>query len=223
MAWDEVPPPRETRPQDLVADVGRAQRAVKLLVGPFLRWYFSMEVTGAERLPPDGPVLLAPNHDSMWDPPLLALASPRPVTFMAKEEVFSGPVRARFFTWLGGFPVRRGGRDVDAMRRSLAVVRAGQALCLYPEGTRHRGEALGRFLSGVAWIALAEGVPLVPVGIRGTDEIWIPGSVLPRRAAVRVAFGEPIEVPREPRTAARRGRADELTAELRERVASLLA
>ncbi|HEX6208940.1 MAG TPA: lysophospholipid acyltransferase family protein [Actinomycetota bacterium] len=223
MAWEDLPPPSETRPRDLLADVGRAQRAVKLLIGPFLRWYVSMEVTGAEDVPGDGPAILAPNHESMWDVPLLAVASPRPVVFMAKEEVFSGPIKSRFFTLLGGFPVRRGGRDFDAMRRSLAAVRSGRVLCLYPEGTRHRGAELGPFLSGAAWIALAEGVPLVPVGILGTDEIWSPGSLVPRRAAVRVAFGEPIRVERARRPAARRTRADELTMELRNRVAALLA
>lgn len=223
MAWEEVPPPRETRPQDLLAGVGRAQRPATLVAGAFLRRYFSMEVTGAEGVPSEGPALLTPNHESMWDVPLLAVASPRPLVFMGKQEVFSGPIKSWFFTLLGGFPVRRGGRDSEAMRRSLAVVRSGRVLCLYPEGTRHPGEALGPFLPGAAWIALAEGVPLVPVGIRGADEIWSRGRLIPRRTAVRVAFGQPIEVPREPRTAARRSRVEEVTAELRERVAGLLA
>lgn len=223
MAWEEVPPPRETRPSDLIASVGRAQRAVKLLVRPLLRWYFSMEVTGVEGVPPEGPVILAPNHESMWDVPLLAVAVPRPVVFMAKGELFSNRIKASFFTLLGGFPVRRGGRDFEAMKRSLAVARAGGVLCLYPEGTRHRGERLGPFLPGAAWIALAEGVPLVPVGIVGTERIWPKGGLGPRRVPVRIRFGDPIDVPLEPRASARRGPVDELTQELRRHVADLLA
>lgn len=222
MAWEEVPPPRETSPGDLLAGVGRAQTAVKLLVGPLLRRYFSMEITGAEGVPRDGPVILAPNHDSMWDVPLLGVGSPRPIVFMAKSDVFSNPLKAWFFTVLGGFPVKRGGRDFEAVKRSLAVVRAGRALCLYPEGTRHRGDELGPFLPGAAWIALAEGVPLVPIGIRGTGGIWPKGSLVPRRARVRIAFGESIEVGREPRSAARRQRIEELTTELHGRVAALM-
>lgn len=222
MAWEEVPPPRETRPEELLADVGRAQTTVKLLVGPPLRRYFSMEVVGAEGVPREGPVILTPNHDSMWDVPLLAVGAPRPIVFMAKSSVFSNPFKARFFTLLGGFPVRRGGRDLDAMKRSLAVVRAGRALCLYPEGTRHRGVQLGPFLPGAAWIALAEGVPLVPVGIQGTAGIWPKGSLVPRPAKVRIAFGEPIRVDREPRSIARRKRIEELTTELQGRVAALM-
>ena len=222
MAWEEVPPPRETRPGDLLAGVGRAQTAVKAVAGPFLRRYFSMEVVGAEGVPREGPLILTPNHDSMWDVPLLAVASPRPIVFMGKSEVFSNRLKGWFFRVLGGFPVRRGGRDFEAMKRSLAVIRAGRALCLYPEGTRHRGEELGPFLPGAAWIALAEGVPLVPVGIRGTDRILPRGSVVPRRAKVRIAFGDPIHVAREPRSRSRRARIEEITAELRDSVAALL-
>jgi len=222
MAWEEVPPPGETRPGEMLAGVGCAQTIVKLIVGPVLRRYFSMEVVGTERVPREGPLVIAPNHDSMWDVPLLAVVSPRPIVFMGKREVFSNPIKAAFFTALGGFPVRRGGRDFEAMKRSLAVVRAGRALCLYPEGTRHRGDELGPFLPGAAWIALAEGVPVVPVGIRGTDRIWPEGSLVPRPAKVSVAFGEPIVVAREPRPRARRARVEEVTTELRDRVAALL-
>jgi len=202
--------------------MGWLQGPAKLLAGPFLRPYYSMEVEGADRVPADGPVVLTPNHESMWDVPLLVVACPRPIVFMAKQGVFDRWYKAAFFRALGGFPVERGARDLRAMKKALAAVRAGKVLCLYPEGTRNFGKELLPFLPGAAWIAVAEGAPVVPVGIDGTGDIWPRGSRGPRRAKVRITFGEPIEVERERAPNLRRARAAELTQELRSRVEALL-
>jgi len=206
----------------LLEGVGWMQGPAKLLAGPFLRPYYSMEVEGADQVPADGPVLLTPNHESMWDVPLLVVACPRPIVFMAKQGVFNRWYKAAFFRALGGFPVERGARDLRAMKKALAAVRAGKVLCMYPEGTRNFGAELLPFLPGAAWIAVAEGAPVVPVGIDGTGDIWPRGSRGPRRARVRIAFGEPVEVERERDPNLRRAKAAELTLELRSRVEALL-
>lgn len=217
----EVPRSPEAHGEQLLRGVGWFQGTAKLLAGGFLRTYFSMEVAGADRVPVEGPIVLTPNHDSMWDVPLLVVACPRRIVFMATQGVFDQRHKAAFFGALGGFPVERGTRDLGAMKKALAVVRARKVLCMYPEGTRSFGEGLLPFLPGAAWVALAEGAPVVPVGIRGTGEIWPKGGRGPRRARVRIAFGEPIEVERERAPNARRAKAAELTQELRSRVEAL--
>lgn len=217
----EVPRSPAAHGEQLLQGVGWFQGTARTVAGPFLRPYFSMEVEGADRVPRSGPVVLTPNHVSMWDVPLLVVACPRRIVFMAKQGVFDRWYKAAFFGALGGFPVERGARDLRAMKKALAVVRAGKVLCMYPEGTRSLGGELLPFLPGAAWVALAEGAPVVPVGIGGTGDIWRKESWGPRRAEVRIAFGEPIEVERERAPGPRRAKAAELTEELRARVEAL--
>ncbi len=94
---------------------------------------------------------------------------------------------------------------------------------MYPEGTRHRARGLLPFLPGAAWIALMEGAPIVPVGIRGTGRIWPGGSRWPRRVPIRITFAEPIEVDREPEPRVRREKAAKLSEELRGRIERLVS
>lgn len=218
---DGTPKTSEQRADELLRGVGSAQPAAKLLVGGLLRRYFSMEVEGAEHIPREGPVVLTPNHESMWDVPLLVVACPRRILFMAKKGVFDRVDKRLFFSSLGGFPVERGTRDLSAMKKALSVVRAGRVLCMYPEGTRDFGGDLLPFLPGAAWVALAEGAAVVPVGIRGVAGIWPKGARYPRRSRVRIAFGEPIDWGRErvPRT--RRRKAVLMIEEVRARVEAL--
>ena len=208
-------------PGDPLEGIGPLQGFARATAGPFLRRYFRMEVEGAEHMPPEGPLVLVANHESMWDIPLLVVASPRPIVFMAKQGVYNSPFNRWFFTRLGGFPVRLGGRDPAAVRKARAVVRAGRVLGIYPEGTRVRAGELGPFRSGAARIALGEGVPIMPAAMRGTGEIWPKGARYPRPARVRVRFGAPIHVERIAGPAARRERARTLTEELRAQIESL--
>lgn len=206
--------------EPLLEGVGPLQPLAKALAGTVLRPYFRLRAERAERVPREGPAILAPNHDSMWDIPLLVVACPRPIVFMAKEEVFDRPFKRWFFTRLGGFPLSPRGADLSAMRTSVAALRSGRLLCLYPEGTRRPGRLL-LFRSGVARIALATGAPIVPVGILGTGEIWSPGRRLPRRAGVTVRYGEPIRAAPEARP--RTELIEDLTARVRDAVAGLLS
>ena len=176
----------------LPIEIGRLQRPVVALVRPALSLYFSFEVRGTQHVPRRGPAILAPKHDSMWDVPFVGVSSPRTVLFMAKQDVFGTPVKRWFFTELGGFPVRRSRGDAAAMRAARAVLRSGRVLGIFPEGTRHPG-GLGPLHGGAARLALATGAPLIPVGVRGTGEIW--SGRAPRPVRVTVTFGAPLDPP----------------------------
>ena len=158
------------------------------------------EVVGLEHVPPTGGVVLASNHLSFVDSVVIPIVVPRPVAFLAKEEYFTGTgvkgaLSRAWFESLGMLPVDRD--DSRAALTSLDTARGvldgGGAFGVYPEGTRSRDGRLYRGRTGVAQLALSAGVPVVPVGLHGTDRIQPVGARLPRLARVRVAFGPPIE------------------------------
>jgi 1-acyl-sn-glycerol-3-phosphate acyltransferase len=162
---------------------------VRLLLLPILRLVFTMRVTGRENVPDDGPLVIAPNHKSFWDAFFIAAVLPRRIYFMGKSELFEGRA-GRLLLSLGGFPVRRGASDAEAVETALAILRRGDALALFPEGTRVADpEALGTPRKGAARLAIEGGAPIVPTAISGTEKRRWP---LPRR--VQVSFGEPIPV-----------------------------
>lgn len=161
-------------------------------VGPMLRFWFRVclrgRVTGLENIPPGGAVI-APNHQSFWDIPLIAVSVPRRVHFMAKEELFRVPVFGALIRSLLAFPVRRGAPDRTAIRYAVERLQEGDLVVIFPEGTRSKSGRLGKFESGAAMIALKAGVPMVPAGICGTDRIFRNGSLLP---PVALRFAPPV-------------------------------
>jgi 1-acyl-sn-glycerol-3-phosphate acyltransferase len=201
---------------------GKYQRVAKLLIGWFIRLYCRMKVIGPEHIPREGPVILAANHRSMWDVPIHGVASPRPVTFMAKKELFKNRFLGWAFRVLGGFPVRRDTSDIRAIETGLAVLEQGKLLCLYPEGKRSLSGEMLPFLRGTAWIALRTGAPIVPSGLKGTAKVPEPGTKKPligKRVTVR--FGQPIPVQREDDPRRRKEKADALTSQLLEAITRL--
>jgi 1-acyl-sn-glycerol-3-phosphate acyltransferase len=179
------------------------QTTVRRVVAPVARLLYRPVVEGADNVPHQGPVILAANHLSAVDSIVIPLVSPRPVAFLAKAEYFDRPgMNGRLarvcLDALDAIPVQR--QDHQAARTSLdvalGVLAAGRAFGIHPEGTRSRDGRLYRGRTGVAWLALASGAPVVPVAVIGTDRIQPIGTRLPRIAPVTVRFGTPLRFPR---------------------------
>jgi len=172
------------------------------------RW--QVEVTGRHHVPRSGPVILASNHMAILDGPMLIICSPRTSHALVKRELFQGPQR-----WLleavGQISVDRDEVDPRAVKRSLAVLGAGRALAIYPEGKRGRGD-LATVKRGAAYLALCTGAPVVPVACLGTrSSVGTIESLPPRGQRIAVSFAEPLQFPATPwpRTRASVGEATE--------------
>ncbi|MFE6506852.1 lysophospholipid acyltransferase family protein [Nocardioides sp. NPDC057767] len=176
-------------------------RVLHAVVPPLLRAVWRPTVTGGENVPRAGGVILASNHLSFADSIVIPSVSPRPVHFLAKSDYFTGTgikgaAQRAWFEGMGMLPVDRDDPQaaLGSLEVALDVLGKGEAFGIYPEGTRSRDGRLYRGRTGVAHLALTAGVPVVPVGLRGTAELQPVGSSLPRLAKVTVEFGKPIQV-----------------------------
>ena len=164
------------------------------IIAAFVRLYTRMRIDGFENLP-TGPYVIAPIHRSNYDTPVTAALTKRRLRFMGKHTLW----RRRPIGWLlsafGGFPVTRGTADREALRRCIEVLEGGEALVMFPEGERKSGPDVHPLKDGAAYVAARVGVPIVPVGIGGTERVMPVGSkfLYPRR--VHVVIGRPLVVP----------------------------
>jgi len=144
--------------------MNRFYHTVYCIVRPLIRILFPFRVVGRENVP-DGGALLCANHASGWDPILIALALPNDsrLNFMAKEELFKNGFLRWLITKLGGFPVKRGGNDLSAMKMSLKILGNGDRLLVFPEGTRVEKEGDADAKGGITVMASRTGVPIVPI------------------------------------------------------------
>lgn len=187
------------------------------VVKPLMRVWFRIRVEGGEHVPREGPVILASNHRSNMDPVLLASALKRPVAFMAKAELFVGPL-GWIMRWIGQFPVRRGGIDREALRRTDAVLARGSMLGLFPEGTRGDG-GFAAVHPGLAYIVVRQRCPVLPVVIFGTERVRRRFGWLPFASPVRIVIGPAIDLPQSTSDRAGRRAASEV---LRQRLQAFL-
>ncbi len=161
------------------------------------RWWFSrlyrIEVTHRERVPAEGPVILVANHESMLDPWILAMATPRPIRYMAKAELFEYPVLKSIMRTFGTFPVERGTGDRAAVGRAAELLAHDQVLGMFPQGTSlpHRNRP---WMRGAARLALASGTKIVPVCIVGSEKALRPRKFKLGLPSLKVMVCEPIEV-----------------------------
>lgn len=179
---------REWRPSQLWYYVGW------LFWTSVFRLVFPLRVLGAEHVPASGPAIVVSNHISGLDPFALAKACPRWTHFLAKEELFRNPIFAYVIRQWGAIPIDRSAADLGSARAALQVLRAGEVLAIFPEGTRSRDGELQAFRPGTVNLALKRRVPIVPAGIAGTDAALPRGGSLPRPRPVRVAFGPPLRL-----------------------------
>ena len=165
---------------------------VRLLATVLMRLWFRLRVSGGEYLPATGAAIVAANHKSFLDAFFIGLTTRRRVRFMAKTELFWGPL-GWLFVRLGAFPVRRGEADADALATALAILEQDGLLVVFPEGTRvDEPDALGSPHHGAGRIALESGAPIIPTAIRGTSHLWFGPIPKPRR--IDVAFLPPVDV-----------------------------
>jgi 1-acyl-sn-glycerol-3-phosphate acyltransferase len=189
----------------------------RALLLPLFRFYFHMRAEGREHLPARGPYLLAPNHVSMLDWAFLSYFLPRLTRFVVHREYYDHSLMGFWLRVNGAIPIRTDRPDLAAMRTARAVLAAGEALILFPEGAISRDGRPGVAHPGIIALAGAAGVPIVPVAIRGAFEAFPRWRRLPRRHPVTVVFGAPLPPP-----GAGRHRHQELADDLMAHITALL-
>jgi 1-acyl-sn-glycerol-3-phosphate acyltransferase len=159
-----------------------------IVVGALARMLWGLRVVGRENVPRDGPLIVAANHVSNFDPPFLGVSLPRPVWYMAKKELFAMPVLGWLISHLNAYPVDRQAGGTAALRSSLRMLKEGRCIGVFPEGGRNvKGDK--EVKGGAAFLAAASGAPVVPAAIVGSDR-------LRPFKRVTVVFGEPMRVVR---------------------------
>ncbi len=161
-----------------------------VVLGILFKIFLRLEVHGAENIPKTGPLVIASNHLSLLDPPVIGVAAPRKVHFMAKQELFV-PVLGYIYKTLGAFPVKRGGADRAAIKHGIEILQSGKVLAIFPEGTRSKTGSLGKLEPGALMMAGKSNAVIVPTAISGTD-IKRCGRLWPK---VTVRFGKPVPFP----------------------------
>ena len=167
---------------------------VRAILTPFFLIYLRMQRIGREHIPAEGPVILASNHRSFFDPFVIGTMTRRPVYYVAKKELFT---YNRFLSWLlnalGAFPVDRGAGDQETIETAKIILGRGEIVLMFPEGTRTRPGALGKPRRGVGRLALETGAPVVPIAMIGTEDIRRGWRIRPRK--VRLRAGRPDAFP----------------------------
>ncbi len=165
------------------------------VVSPMLHLYFRGRIHGAEQVPMQGKLIVVANHASDFDPPLLSAAVRRPVSYMAKEELFEVPVLHQAIRLYGAYPVKRGSPDRSAIREALKQLEQGWAVGIFLQGTRTADGRIPNPKIGAALIAAKAQAPLLPVSLWGTQQISNKGSALPRPVPLTIRIGAPIAPP----------------------------
>jgi 1-acyl-sn-glycerol-3-phosphate acyltransferase len=216
-------PPLGSRASGPDAAPWRLARFLHATVAKLFLLAFRVRVLGTDNLPAEGGYVLAGNHMSHLDPVLLWCVTTRPTHFIARQDLFE----AGFIGWLlprlYAFPIQRASADREAIGRATTLLKAGEPVGIFPEGTRQAvgadgSKQLGEAHQGVSFIAMRADAPVVPVGIAGTDKAFPRGATFPRLARVTISFGPPVR-PQDIPEGGRKERMEAMTAEIMRRIA----
>ena len=159
------------------------------------RAYFKLDLRGTEHIPRDGALIIVPNHQTFADPPLVTIPVRRPIHYMAWNRLFHVPLFGRLIRRLRAFPVEIEGIDGRAVRAAVRLLKAREALMIFPEGGRTPDGRLQPFKLGAFRLAVAHDTPVLPVTIAGAWEAWPPGRALPRPGRVTITY-HPVQTPK---------------------------
>lgn len=169
----------------------------RFLVATFVLLWNRVSVTGREHVPTEGAFILAPTHRSNMDTPYVSVTTRRRLRYMGKDSLWQSSRAAGWLlSALGAFPVSRGTADREALQRCLEVLEGGEALVLFPEGERKSGPVIQPLFEGAAYLAVKTGVPVVPVGIGGSERAMAKGMKWIRPSKVAVVVGTPMRLPK---------------------------
>ncbi|MEY2569362.1 MAG: 1-acyl-sn-glycerol-3-phosphate acyltransferase [Actinomycetota bacterium] len=164
-------------------------RVVRAIIAGFCRVFWRLSIEGREHIPAEGPFVLAPVHRSNVDFAIASTVTKRRMRFMGKDSLFKLKPFAAFISALGAYPVHRGAADREALRRTMAMIEGGEPVVIFPEGTRQSGPEVQPLFEGAAYVATRTGVPIVPVGIGGSEKAMPKGSKLLHPTRVTVVVG----------------------------------
>lgn len=167
-------------------------RFARALVHGLCLVFFRVRVVGKENIPKTGAFVVAPIHRSNIDIPLVGIITKRRLRFMGKDSLWKKKPAAVLLSALGGFPVTRGSADREALKRCIQVLDAGEPLVLFPEGTRQSGNTVKPLMDGSAYIAVKAGVPIIPVGVGGSEAVMPKGAKFLRFKKCVLVVGKPI-------------------------------
>jgi 1-acyl-sn-glycerol-3-phosphate acyltransferase len=193
-----VEAPGRHQPFEIDARRSVLYRAERMIFVSTLWTWFRPKVTGREHIPATGPAILAPVHRSFADFGFAAFCTERKLFFMTKDEMWENKWLGKLLLTVGAFPVHRESADREALQRAEEVLRRGELLVLFPEGTRREGPVVEDLMEGAAFLSARTGAPIVPIGIGGSDLAMPKGSAVPKPYTIQVVIGPAIPPP--PRT-----------------------
>ncbi len=167
---------------------------MRFVVGSIGLTYFRLRCSGREQVPKAGGCLLLANHQSHLDPPLVGLAMPRPISYVARETLFRNPVFGALLRSLNAVPIDREGLGLSGLKETMRRLKRGEIVLLFPEGTRTADGAVQPLRPGFSALVRRCGVPIVPVGIDGAFQAWPRSAKFPRPGRVQVVIGTPITI-----------------------------
>jgi 1-acyl-sn-glycerol-3-phosphate acyltransferase len=190
-------PPGHEKGEELSSAQRVAYSFVRGLLAGVFKVYFRVEVFGTEHVPATGGFIVSPSHRSNLDTPLISVITKRRLRYMGKESLWKSKFGGWFLTTLGGFPVQRGAADREALRAAMQVAERGEPLVMFPEGTRQTGPKIEpqHMHDGPAYVACRTNVPILPIGMAGTEAAMPKGSKFVRPVKAVIVIREPLVPP----------------------------